>query len=358
MLADKARTLLTAAVDGATHDVVRMAAQDFVDASRNASASDVRAALGLVGRVYSLPYTEHLLLVLATAGALVERGADSTPLVAPVVEFLQRLTPLAVDFHRACAREVPADADDEGAAFGQAADELRAQMPKQAEAWGMLESLYVPVIAVLATSPTARAQGRPLAKQMIELRIYNAGASWLHPMLMVLDREPILVIEPDTGLGLAGRMSGISSNFQLNALLMDIFPQSDPHGDRRISQKAADIVRGNVAQQQDDAGMVGCWNLHAWTALQGKDRLTNDHSHSATSHWIWNEGVPADIPLFDGHRVVVLGSPSYARSFSAGRDFLSLRADIEVERLLTPLEVNTWVTRFSQARPEAMRGDI
>jgi hypothetical protein len=67
--------------------------------------------------------------------------------------------------------------------------------------------------------------------------------------------------------------------------------------------------------------------------------------------------VPADIPLFDGHRVVVLGSPSYARSFSAGRDFFNLQADVEVERLLTALEVNTWVARFSQAPPEAMRGE-
>lgn len=35
----------------------------------------------------------------------------------PVVDFLQRVTPLAIDFHRACAREVPDDADDEDATF-------------------------------------------------------------------------------------------------------------------------------------------------------------------------------------------------------------------------------------------------
>jgi len=357
MLADKARTLLTTADAGATHDRARQAAQDFIDTSRNASASDVRAALEILGGAYSLPYTDNLLLVLAIAGRLVERGADPTPLVPPVVEFLQRLTPLAVEFHRACVHEVPDDADDEDAAFAQAADRFRAQMPKPAEAWGMLEALYVPVIAVVASSPAARAQGHSLAKQMVELQAHNAGASWLYPLLMVLDREPVLAIEPDTKLGLVGRMSGISSNFQLHVLLMDVFPHSDPRSDRRISQRAADVTRGTIAEQQDDAGIVGCWNLHAWTALQGTGRLTNDHSPSAMDHWIWNEGVPAHIPIFDGYRVVVLGPPSYERNFSAQRDYLNLRADIEVERPLTPGEVDGWVTRFSQAGMEAARGE-
>jgi hypothetical protein len=356
MLADKARTLLTTADAGATHDRARQAAQDFIDTSRNASAGDVRAALGILSGAYSLPYTDNLPLVLAIAGGLVERGADPAPLVAPVVEFLQRLTPLAIEFHRACVAEV-ADGADDDAAFAQAGDRFRAQMPKPAEAWGMLEALYVPVIAVLAASPAARAQGHPLAQQMAELEAYNAGASWLCPMLMVLDREPILVIEPETRLGLVGRMSGVSSNFQLHVLLMDVFPQSDPRGSRRISQKAADVTRGTVAEQQDDPAMTGCWNLHAWTALQGSGRLTNDHSPSAVDHWIWNEGVPAHIPTFDGYRVIVLGPPSYARSFSAGRDFSTLRADIEVERLLAPDEVDGWVARFSRAGPEAVRGE-
>ena len=357
MLTDKARTLLATANGGATHDAARQAGQDFIDASRNASASDVRAALEILGGAYSLPYTDNLPLVLAIAGGLVERGADPAPLVAPVVGFLQRLTPLAIEFHHACVREIPDDADDADATFAQAADRFRTQMPKPAEAWGMLEALYAPIIAVLAASPAARAQGHPLANQMVELEAHNAGASWLYPMLMVLDREPIVVIEPDTKLGLVGRMSGISSNFQLHVLLMDVFPQSDPRAGRRISQKAADVTRGTIEEQQDDAGIVGCWNLHAWTALQGSGHLTNDHSPSATDHWIWNEGVPADIPEFDGYRVVVLGPPSYARSFAAGRTFLNLRADIEIERLLTPDAVDGWVTRFSQAGPEAKRGE-
>jgi hypothetical protein len=325
------------------------AAQDFIDASRTADASQIHAALEILSGAYSLPHTDHLPLALATAGSLVQRGADPTPLVAPVVEFLERVTPLAADFHEACIAQLPADVDDEDETFRQAADRQRSEMPQAAAAWGALEALYAPVIVVLAASPAARAQSRSIAPKMDHLREQNDGASWLAPMLMVLDREPILAIEPDTGLGFVGIISGISSNFQLHALLMDIFPQSDARSDRRISQKTADIVRGRIEDQQDDAPLVGHWNLHAWTALRGTAALPRDHEESSTSHWIWNEGVPADIPMFDGYRVVALGPASYARSFFAQREFLGLHADIEVERLLSADEVNAWIRRFSQS---------
>jgi hypothetical protein len=357
MLVDRARRLvMTAADSGAARDIVRQAAQDFIDAFQGADARDVNAALEILGGAFALPYTEHLASVLATVGFLVERGADVTPLVVPTVEFLQRVTPLAVDFHDACAKQIPDDLDDADAAFRQAASRLRSDMPRAAEAWGALEALYLPVVAILAASPAARAQSRSIGRQMQHLGECNEGAWWLFQMSMVLDREHILVVEPDTRLGFIGIMSGVSSNFQLHLLLMDVFPQSDPQSGRRISQKAADIVRGKLAQQQDDGFVGGRWNLHAWTALQTTRRLSHDLSQSSTNDWIWNEGVPADIPVFDSYRVVVLGPPSYTRKFAAQRDFLTLRADIEVERLLSAGEVDAWVKRFSQRGAEEMQG--
>jgi hypothetical protein len=356
MLVDRAHKLLMLAGDGnATGDLVRRAAQDFIDASRGADAGDVADALAILGKAYALPHTDHLLLTLTVAGSLIERGADARPLVAPLVEFLQRVTPLAIDFHDACVAQLPVDSDDQDddddpdAAFRQIAPRLRVKMPEASAAWEALEALYVPTIAVLAASPSARAQCRSLAPGMERLREYSGGASWLAPMLMVLDDEPILVVEPDTGLGFVGRMSGVSINFQLHVLLMDVFPSSDSKSSPRISPRTADIVRGNVAEQQDDASMTAQWNLHAWTALQATGRLSRDHDPSSSNHWIWNEGVPADIPTFDGRRVIVLGPPSYSRSFFAQRDFRGLRADIKVERLLSPDEVATWVGRFSQS---------
>jgi hypothetical protein len=290
------------------------------------------------------------------AGALVERGADATPLVGPLVAFLHRVTGPAAEFYEACAAQVPADAEDEDEAFQQAVGRLGPVMPKAAEAWHALELLNAPVIAILAASPGGRTQCRPLVLQLQELREHNNGASWLVPMLEVLDREPILVIEPDTALGLIGRMSGVSSNFQLHVLLMDIFPTPRSQSAPRVSRHVADIVHGRAGKQEDDAPLTGAWNMHAWTALQGTGVLPHDHQESSIKHWIWNEGLPADIPTFDGYRVVALGPPSYARQFLAQRDFLGLRADIEIERLLSADDVKAWIARFSTATPDGSAG--
>jgi hypothetical protein len=357
---ERARELLDLAGDRhADRHLVHGTMQAFADGVRDASAGEVGEALAVLGQAFALEHSPVQALVLTAAGAVVERGADAAPLVAPAIDFLRRATPLALTFHRTCAPQVASDADDPHEAFRRVAAQERATSPPAAAAWDALDDLYPPLIAILAASPAARAQGRALAADMAEMRQDHAGASWLWPMLMVLDKEPLLVIEPETGLGVVGTMSDISSNFELHVLLMDVFPQAGTVGSlralatlvglrkrRRVSQRARDIVRGVVADQGGEP-VIGQWNLHAWTALQATGRLSQGHEEQATAHWIWNEGVPADIPEFEGHRVVLLGPPSYERNFDAQRRFAGLRPDIEVQRMLSADEVEAWVKRLS-----------
>ncbi len=352
MLVERAQQMLAAAGDGSMDpDRLRVIVQNFLGAAPGAPEADIAGALSILGSAYALQHSDGKLTVLSAAGYLIESGADPAPLVVPTLDFLQRQTPLASAFQDACAAQIPADTDDPDEAFRRAASLLRSSMPEAAEAWAELEALYVPVISILAASPAARAQGRALASSMDKLREYNGGASWLWPMLMVLDQEPMLVIEPETRLGLIGKISGVSSNFQLHVLLMNVFPQSGRESGPRLSRKAADVARGNIPEQRAEETITGHWNMHAWTALRGTDKLSTDHSEASIRHWIWNEGVPADIPVFDGYRVILLGPPSYERLFASQRDFRTLRADIDVERLLSSNEVNAWIERFSQASP-------
>jgi hypothetical protein len=361
---ERARRLLAVAGDNDADDnAARESAQALIDSLRDATPAEVAEALAVLGQAYALERPQSQALPLTLAGAIVERGADPGPLVAPTIAFLRRATPLALSFHRACTALVPDDVDDRDAAFRDAAQRQRTELAEAAKAWDGLEGLYAPMIALLGTSPEARAHARALASDLAEMRQYNTGASWLWPMVRVLDREPLLVIEPDTGLGLAGTMSGISSNFQLHVLLMDIFPRPGTRGaiaaladrlglgpPRRVSRRAAGIARGTIADQSGEP-VTGQWNLYAWTALQATGRLPHGHAADATTHWIWNEGVPADIPAFEDRRVVLLGPPPYARGFDSQREFLGLRADIAVERVLPPAEVKDWVERFARSRP-------
>ena len=50
-------------------------------------------------------------------------------------------------------------------------------------------------------------------------RLTRAG--WVHGLTLVLDDEPLIVLDPDSGRGFHLTMSGIGDNYQLHTLLAD-----------------------------------------------------------------------------------------------------------------------------------------
>ena len=138
-------------------------------------------------------------------------------------------------------------------------------------------------------------------------------------------------------------MSGVVDNFQLHMLLMDEFPS--PGGilgrrRRRISRSAAAVARGEGPQQTDE-DVVGAWNPYAYAAYSGGS-LPDPEDVESRDLWIWNEGVPADIPVFRDRRVVLLGPPSYERHWTAQRTFDPLPATLDA-RALSRDEVQEWL---------------
>ena len=147
-------------------------------------------------------------------------------------------------------------------------------------------------------------------------------------MLSVLDEEPYVAIEPATRTGIVGRMSGIVENFQLNTLLMDEFPRDEP----RVSKAAVEVARGNGPQQIDE-DVTGVWNLFTFGALTADGTLPDPKDVAYSDTWIWNEGMPADIPALDGHRVILLDAAPEPRTWPAQRMFLKLPARLTADLL-------------------------
>jgi hypothetical protein len=73
---------------------------------------------------------------------------------------------------------------------------------------------------------------------------------------------------------------------------------------------------------------------------------------SLSHTWIWNEGMPADIPVLDGHRVLLLGPASYSRQWKAQRMFLKLPARLTAD-LLSEDDVARWLERIEAAAADA-----
>ncbi|MFC8723938.1 hypothetical protein [Streptomyces bacillaris] len=146
--------------------------------------------------------------------------------------------------------------------------------------------------------------------------------------LQVLDDEPLVVLHRPSATGYLLRLSGIGDNFQLHTLLADALIGGGHVAGRAPSPQEVAVCRETPGQVET----AGSFELVAPDGGR-----------------IWNEGTPADIPVVDGVRLLVLDEPSYARSWPAGRFFPGMRGDLILERALEPEETERWFARVSPA---------
>lgn len=348
MLAETTNVLIaTARNNHATATQVNNAAQSFLNAAVDASPKDIGSALRSLGRHLDLPPQRSAVLALV-CGALIERGADPELIADRLTDGLRPLLVAAVELAGAGMKRIPQLTQEENPAevFAAILPEIGATMPDQFAAWEALDQYWRPVIAVYSVSNRARNAAKSLFELASRISQLHEGGHWLALMLSVLDDEPVLVIEPLASIGFVGRISGVVDNFQLNTLLMDVFPRTPSTVGRRVTPTAANVARGEGPQVSDET-VSSIWNLYTFQGLQSDGRLPDPSLTEATEAWVWNEGIPADIPQFEGYRVVLLGPSSYARSWPSQRMFTSLPATVRIEKVLNPAETQEWLGRIA-----------
>ncbi|NUQ61738.1 MAG: hypothetical protein HUU20_04570 [Pirellulales bacterium] len=327
------------------------AAQAFFNAVSQSSLDDANSAVHTLSGHFELEDMSRAAFLALICGALVERGCDPLAMAAPLTTRLASLLESSAALANACSERIPEanEEQDRNEAFQRVRAEIAAIMPKQNAAWVALEQFWRPAIAVFAASSEARAAARLLRDWAAQISDYHEAGHWLRLILSVLDNEPVVVIEPERSLGILGRISGIVDNFQLNTLLMDVFPRSGLFSRSRVSQRVADVARGRGPQQTEDI-VTSVWNLYTWRAIQPDLTLPDPKDHASSAFWIWNEGSPEDIPLFEGRRAVLLGPPSYPRSWQSQRTFGGLSAEVICEQSLKKDEVRHWLQRMLAAK--------
>jgi hypothetical protein len=317
---------------------------------RGATPEESRAALLKLCEGLELPDPAGAEVAARVLGALIEAGHDAQPARAPMLDCLRGVLPLCVtlaDAVRPQLGDPPAGLSEYAAGkwLGRRANEALERtardMPEAAQAWQRLQVVWPGAIALLSVDPEGRAEARDLQPLVHELLDLHEAAGWLGAMLGVLHEEPYVAIDPAAGTAVAGRMSGVVENFQLNALLMDAVPWS---GKRRISRTALAVARGDGPQQSKET-IAATWELHSYAAL-GPDGTLPDEPDPETL--IWDEGMPADIPVLDDHRVIVLRPASSERSWRAQRMFASLPAELTRE-VLDEDAVAGWLARIGEA---------
>jgi hypothetical protein len=342
--------------EASTHDDIELAIELFFDAASQATPDSGNEALGMLSaHLNDIEDASRASTLALICGALVERGCDPMALADPLVQQLKSLLALSAEFAVACWERVPQSKDerhDPFEEFERMRGELATVMPQHQAAWDALQRVWPLAIAVFSVSAEARSRASGLREAAAKISDTHEAGHWLRFMLSVLDNEPIMIIEPARSRGVLGHFSGVVDNFQLNVLLMDAFPRSNLFSRRRVSRQAAEVARGNGPQQTNEV-ITAAWNLYTWQAIEPGGVLPDPKEWNSDEHWIWNEGVPADIPIFDGYRVVLLGPASYPRTWQCQRIFSRLQARLDCEQPLSANEVQQWLARMVEAKRHA-----
>ena len=286
----------------------------------------------------------HLALM---CGAMAERGADPTPLVTPIADSLRealRRARLLRQTWRAMGDPSPLPGEETTV---EEYDALVAELtPKVgedearalAEGWDTLNLWQMPATAILQLDPAVRAafpHREELLEGCRELVEARPDLAWLPGLLTVLDGERLLVLHRPTGRGYEVTIAGLGDNFQLHTLL-------------------AAALDGPVEE-----GLLGDLGLDPHWAAVATDAPAEDFGGTAegrfnpadaTGAWIWNEGLPSDIPLFEGRRVVVLDPPAYPRTWSNDRKYPMMAGSLTLDRILPEAEAAEWLGKMGAAQ--------
>ncbi|MEV4230526.1 hypothetical protein AB0J81_26215, partial [Streptomyces bobili] len=149
--------------------------------------------------------------------------------------------------------------------------------------------------------------------------------------LAVLDDEPLVVLHRPTGTGFEVRIGGIGDNFQLHTLLAHVLV-----GGGHVPGTGPSAASVRLATDPEPA------RGRTQTVATGAFELL-----APDGERIWNEGLPDDIPVVEGRRLLVLDEPTYRRSWNADRFFPHLAGTAELARVLTAEETRAWFARTS-----------
>lgn len=321
-----------------------LALQGVVDSARRADITDINKALGHLTNLIDSTDDMMASMISVGAGALVEFGGDPSIAFSSVLERTWKTAQAANRFAQQCLVEGVFDAED----IATGMQILAEKHPDNAQNWQFLDKLYLPVITMTSRSKSVRAemkQNHSFCTLIADLAPYHTGANWLHKMCQVLDDESIIVLHPKVEQGYSIKISGIADNFQLHILLADALIGDTSQGWLSGERPDPDIVNAMKDQQPDsDLTAVGVFNLVQMSGLDANGQLSAATDNS--EHWIWNEGIPADIQKLNGKRIILLQDPPYQRSWNAVRPFSGMKGEISDVTQLSLSDYKQYIERI------------
>jgi len=371
-------TLLSEAVDRLTALLesspaplsrVQQEVVDVIENAHRATGQDLEDALQRMKIFITKMGIVPASFVALACGALVEQGTHPESVGDVIVQRARHAIKMASTFALSCqdlARHDSApeiDPENIDACIQRYSEELIKIGSEEGKAWFMLSQICTAALAVLMRLPYMREalQNDPEFMADLEkgLALFPEQLDCLYELFLLLDEE-MIVLHPALQRGYRIHIRGIHDNFQLHTLLADALIGDPQQGwlpgerpDPRVVAAAKDgaFPRPGEDADNDFPAAKGVFNLWNWQGLQADGTLyeTPGDQSKLRKHWIWNEGKPQDIALFEGIRIILLGPPPYDRTWNPGRYFPGLPGELKVLEKLSDAQIRDWLTRISAA---------
>lgn len=348
--------LVEKATTGGKDWELREAIDGVMQAFRPKDAKGTKTALELLGKGVMRTEGRAAQVLLLALGALVEAGAPPehawpsiehklAPMILGAGNFVQE----CIDRTDLLGLEEAVKLETEGVAK---------DFPKDYAAWQVVRSKCMAANACLTRSPALRAKAvrntallkalqtaESLEDQVDEVRAFSR-------ILRIVHDETLLVIHPETKKGWRFVMRDLSTNVELYVLLLDVIAGDPAKGQlkaKRSNPKAITTIKDPDKAPKGDILMDVPFHTIGWTGLNADGTLPDPTTSRETYHWVWLEGVPAEIPPFERERVILLQGPVMKREVEVEVPYDALFPTLKSKSKVPAAEVERLLTKMAKA---------
>jgi hypothetical protein len=334
--------------DWALRQAVHAALKALSPRDTKGTATGIKALVDAEKRLIHHPQ-QVLLLAL---GALVEAGAPPELVWPAAVRRLPETLEGAIRFAEACVDQADDPSFESVKMVGHVVEK---RMPAEAEAWALMGPKCLAGVACLTRSSALRQEARKNRKLLAALEPLHEltePPTFLVQAILVLDDEPLLVIHPESRRGFRLVMNDISTNLELYLLTLDRIVGDPKKGflkAARPNPRAVAVLKDPDAVVRKTPEIDIPFHTYAWTALLPDGTLPDSTVDREVQHWVWTEGVPIEIPKFEGDRVILLTKPVMKRTEPIEPVFAALSPRVKLVSKVPAAEVDRLLAKMASA---------
>lgn len=346
-------------------DTINGAAGDVANAIAGQPPHQLDRAIERLLAALDAPHAQAGGIAAFLCGTAVEAGGSPEPVARAVLAKLPGLLHAAVAAQSELEKldELDLDADG-GTPVGarllpsDSVQRIVDEYPDAARAFFAIDLFCRPLIAALTRAPPLlrSAEAEAVITTLSAFEETSEYAYFLARLLRVPIDETWLVVDPTIERAFEVGVSGVANAFQVYCLLHDALGREASVWQRLFGRGSGLLPTGRppgelvavasgAGPQQTDHTYTPPFTLFRWSAIVPGAVPSTGSVHD----WYSNSAVPAELSMFEGRRIAVLGHFGIRMLLPVAREFEALRANVTILRELDGPSVAALLRRLADA---------